>query len=959
MKLLSSSSSTHGNNSTVAVLLEDEEDASTYDVSSDEAMMQYKNASPRRAVAAATTKKRNKQAMMMTQQGSALRTSSNRVLQKSFSKTKVSFSEDDDEKAGKKSSSVSSSYTTQKGKRNSNNNNSKIAAAATVQKRNKGKESSSSRSSNNNKEETISPPSRKWGNLGRRLSWFGNSHNNGSDSLNNNHKRRNGSCKKYGYGTLLGEEDDLLDDDARAAAAAASKKDPVMTIFESRNTQRVRFTLEGDYVPTRRAMTAATTTSSTSTTANAAVKAVDTSLSADNGGGERDGVAEEKSGNEKHAGGVGGGANLKQFMSRTLFGSSKTSASTKQLIEEEMKGEVKVLGGDGSLIWESARTLSDGPEVVHTHNSKASQAELLLSFTEDPKARAAVTKLLGKARRAEHIHFRYEYAVKCYVKAINILKKAKYPDDHPTVVKTVTLMNNAHHVLYSYHNSANIVKMGIKNEDAGELIKALKMYTIAYRIRRDNLSRSHPSLVVLLNMLGSIQIKRGELKEAMQIYELALNDSPIVFTSAADRDEEMEPPVENLLARSVTFREMGTIYEMWGNIDEALRFYHQSLECVAEWRETVRGSSSSSSLDLSPSKRRSSSLSMIGNNEDDSSRTSSSRSSDHPNKCSIDNIRPISFVTDGTDASSTGLEHGEMELVFDSTTERTKDGATSNSANDYEKYFPENNKSARSSNNKSGKSSSSSSNKNNAEDGSHADMDLALTLHQIAQLYRTHGKYSKALDAFEVALRGMKKALGKHHPNVAAVLGNIGNLQKEMGDLDAAYQTYQEVLGIESYRLGLSHPDVAITLHNIATIDAARGNFEHALELYRKVIGLQKKLFGEDNLSVAVTAACMGDVYEKIGELENSKDSFDVAVRIKSAVLGRHSLDVGRLLHKLGKLSFLTKDYLEAESYFHRSILIYRLNKLSEDHQWFVDVKRDNADVDAAIVTGTQDTCEI
>ena len=74
------------------------------------------------------------------------------------------------------------------------------------------------------------------------------------------------------------------------------------------------------------------------------------------------------------------------------------------------------------------------------------------------------------------MHFRYEYAVKCYLKALNILQKqANYPDDHPTVIKTVQLMNNAHHVLSSYNNSANIVKMGIKNEDAGELVKALKV----------------------------------------------------------------------------------------------------------------------------------------------------------------------------------------------------------------------------------------------------------------------------------------------------------------------------------------------------------------------------------------------------------------------------------------------------------------------------------------------------
>jgi len=103
----------------------------------------------------------------------------------------------------------------------------------------------------------------------------------------------------------------------------------------------------------------------------------------------------------------------------------------------------------------------------------------------------------------------------------------------------------------------------------------------------------------------------------------------------------------------------------------------------------------------------------------------------------------------------------------------------------------------------------------------------------------------------------------------------------------------------------------------------------------------------------------MGDVYEKIGDLEKSMSSFDEAVRIKSAILGRHSLEVGRLLHKLGKLSFGTNDYLEAESFIARTLLIYRLHKLDENHEWFVDANRDAADIDGAIAMGEADYSEI
>ncbi|VEU44938.1 unnamed protein product [Pseudo-nitzschia multistriata] len=723
--------------------------------------------------------------------------------------------------------------------------------------------------------------------------------------------------QRNGYGTL--NDSNNYENDGEVTTAV--EVDPVMTIFESRNTQRVRFTLAGD-----------------------------SNESVISGGGlsrnSRDHQKNTKRGESSKNANSGSGStgNVKQFMSRALFWSK---SSSKKLSEEEMKREAKELGC-GPLIWESAATPT-GPEVIHTKNNRNNNQkrnqktpELTVSFTEDPKARAAVSKILAKASSAEHVHFRYEYAVKCYLKALTILQKqAKYPDDHPTVVKTVRLMNNAHNVLISYKNSANIVKMGIKNEDAGELVKALKMYTIAYRIRRDNLSRNHPSLVVLLNMLGSIQIKRGELLEAMQIYELALSDDSTVVPeapteSAAPRHQQQQITTKdrNLLAKSVTFREMGTIYEMWGNVDEALKFFHKSLECVAEWRESVRSSYKSRNRIV----KNTDGGCDNGNDDEKSGSISLRTSSTESQHYSIDIVQTV----------SSNIGDSEMELVFGSKgSPKNCSESNSKSRNKYERFFPNE------------IDLKAKDGVKNSDENSHADMDLSLTLHQIARLYCSQGKFDRALDAYEAALRGMKTALGKHHPNVAAVLGNIGNLQKEMGDLDAAYKTYQEVLGIESYRLGLSHPDVAITLHNIATIDAARGNYQHSLQLYQKVIGLQKQLFGEDNISVAVTAACMGDVYEKIGELKSSMTSFDEAVRIKSSVLGRHSLEVGRLLHKLGKLSFLSTDYVEAESYISRTVLIYRLNKLDEHHEWFVDANRDSADIDGALALGVADQCEI
>lgn len=485
--------------------------------------------------------------------------------------------------------------------------------------------------------------------------------------------------------------------------------DPVMTMFASRNTQRVRFSLEGA-------------------------------------------ESEAKKNKSQEL-----GINVKQFMSRALFGSTKSSKKLK----EEMEREVAESGG--SLIWESSETTTT-KQLDKDDDTRSS-----IAFTEDPKIRGKHAKLLRKAERAEHVQFRYEYAVKLYLRALNLLESSNYPNDHPRVVKTHELLNMAHNVLSSYKNSANIVKMGIKHEDSGELIRALKMYTIAYRIRRDNLSPNHPSHVVLLNMLGSIQIKRGEFKEAILIYELALRDAS--EDSSLDRG--------NLLAKSVTYREMGIIHEHWGNDDKALKYFNESLACVAEWKEVALGERSMNSKHER----------LLDDNID----------------YSISNVHLKQSSSDHFNEGES--ERGEMELFLGRGKE-TRLGIPSN-GNVYESFFPV---TLEEEIEQASPTLNSEVNDTKLSKDSYADMDISLTLHHIAQLHRRQGKFALALDAFQVALRGMKYSLGRFHPNVAAILGNIGNLQKEMGDLDAAYNTYQEVLAIESYRLGLGHSDVAITV---------------------------------------------------------------------------------------------------------------------------------------------------
>ncbi|GKY91640.1 hypothetical protein MPSEU_000135900 [Mayamaea pseudoterrestris] len=675
--------------------------------------------------------------------------------------------------------------------------------------------------------------------------------------------------------------------------------DPVMALFAARNKQRVRFSLEDSPQVTLQAKSE-----------KQELQAERTAIEAQ--------LTPEK--NETTS------LSIKSFMKGAIFGKSNSSSEQIDEFDRHMASEIEAVGLSPQTRQQKgdAHVLTTGIYLpLSDENISCNHA-----FTEDKDVRAQATKLLNKASRARHVYFRYEYAVKVCVRALDLVTQADYPDDHPTVIKILQSLNTAHHALSSYRNSANIVRMGNRYEVAGELVRALKMYSIAYRIRRDNLSADHPSLIVLLNMLGSVQVKREELEEAMEIFEIAVKEDN-------ENDATQVKSNDNLLAKSVAYREMGSIYERWQELEDALAMYNKSLACLAKYKgiAVARVLKTKHSF---PQPHEESDLEVPSHHAILRDLESTQRSRSYTRQTSI--VKANKHEDDENESGGMELLMGSQEKGWSM---KRNNLATFFCTSGYDAFFPQSLESTR---NKKKTST--------ARDNSAADIDIALTLHQIGQLHRSNGDFNLAIEAYSVALRGMKHVLGKSHPNCASILGNIGNLQKEMGDMNAAFETYQKVLAIESARLGLSHPDVIITLHNIATIDAARGNHRQALELYNQVIELQKKLFGCDHITLAVTTACKGDVYERVGQVDKAIACFDEVLRIKTAALGRHSFEVARILHKLGKLNAQNADFPVAESFISRAVLVYRLNKLPDDDEWLIDAARDAADIDAAISMG-------
>ena len=235
-------------------------------------------------------------------------------------------------------------------------------------------------------------------------------------------------------------------------AQAGESDDPVMAVFQSRYKNRVRWALDDqpiaeEYSPRKKSTDAADNNKKQNEAGDGSLPiegALDTAPSSNTG----------KTGNS-------GSGNIKKFVTGALFGNNGTkSAASDKEFQQEVAKEVEA---EKDLVWESNVDSPDGGEVLYTRQRKlgGSQSagqkdQLTISFTEKPRTRAAILKLIKKGRRAQTVYYRYDYAVKYFVRALDMLTAEKYPDRHPTVRKTLDELNDAHHKLSSFNNSANV-----------------------------------------------------------------------------------------------------------------------------------------------------------------------------------------------------------------------------------------------------------------------------------------------------------------------------------------------------------------------------------------------------------------------------------------------------------------------------------------------------------------------
>lgn len=209
--------------------------------------------------------------------------------------------------------------------------------------------------------------------------------------------------------------------------------------------------------------------------------------------------------------------------------------------------------------------------------------------------------------------------------------------------------------------------------------------------------------------------------------------------------------------------------------------------------------------------------------------------------------------------------------------------------------------------------------------------NVAISLNNLAWLYRTQGQYAQAESLFRRLLVILEKALGPEHPDVAETLNNLAALYAAQGQYAQAEPLYKRSLAIREKALGPEHLDVAQSLNNLAVLYNTQRQHAKAEPLYRRSLAIIEKARGPEHPSVAASLNNLGAFYQAQDHYAQAEPLLRRSLAILEKARGPEHPDVAETLNNLAELYQAQGQYAQAEPLYKRSLAI-REKALGPDH---------------------------
>jgi serine/threonine protein kinase/tetratricopeptide (TPR) repeat protein len=203
--------------------------------------------------------------------------------------------------------------------------------------------------------------------------------------------------------------------------------------------------------------------------------------------------------------------------------------------------------------------------------------------------------------------------------------------------------------------------------------------------------------------------------------------------------------------------------------------------------------------------------------------------------------------------------------------------------------------------------------------------DVAIILHNLAQIKTAQGDYVQAESLGRKALAMHRKVHGNEHPETAWALMALANALWFLGEIDEAETLYREALPIFNRQFGESYRGADAALRGLAAVLTAKGDYAGAESVWQEALTVRRERFGPEHLSVAIALRAIALVLESKGDDPAAEPYYHEAIAILQKSPGdvRGQIELagtlvacGDLLHRTGRLG-------DAKQHYQQAIAVY------------------------------------
>ncbi|KAF5732135.1 Tetratricopeptide repeat (TPR)-like superfamily protein [Tripterygium wilfordii] len=205
-------------------------------------------------------------------------------------------------------------------------------------------------------------------------------------------------------------------------------------------------------------------------------------------------------------------------------------------------------------------------------------------------------------------------------------------------------------------------------------------------------------------------------------------------------------------------------------------------------------------------------------------------------------------------------------------------------------------------------------------------LELAMSLHVVAAIYCSLGRFEEAVTVLERSIEVTNAGIVSDHA-LATFSGymQLGDTYSMMGQLDRSISCYESGLTIQIKALGGSDPRVAETCRYLAEAHVQAMQFDEAENLCKMALDIHNEHSAPGSLEEAADRRLMALVYEAKGEYESALEHLVLASM--AMIANAHDIEVAAIDVSIGNIYMSLCRFDEAIFSYQKALTVFKSTK--------------------------------